>query len=372
MTGVLGRLPPWPRNALNPSVIAAEQAYRKRSGLPLLSDQDVECLKAGQPYAVGRRQRSIRGHGGTSSGGAATAPAATATAVAVAAGRRAQRARRRADEERTQVELFVHRRRTELPQKEEHAAALRRGYRLPARRGSAGGSRAPAPRQQLLQPLPPQPRPASPAIPKTPPLRREGAAVRYVGTPAVGTSQAAARGRVATLGPSKTEVDQRRRRIAWTAVAAFLVTWLIAFFRFFLPRTLFEPSTVFKIGYPSDYGLGVDTKWQQKHRIWVDRTPGRLFVIYAVCTHLGCTPDWKPAKTNSNVHATAADTTAKGSTSRDPRRGPWTGRIWNWLLTGRSSWIPAICTPGRRGSRVILTTQGHTFRHKGSAAEACK
>jgi cytochrome b6-f complex iron-sulfur subunit len=56
---------------------------------------------------------------------------------------------------------------------------------------------------------------------------------------------------------------------------------------------LFEPATSFKIGYPEEYGLGVDTKFQQKYRIWVDRTPDRLFVIYARCTHLGCTPDWK-------------------------------------------------------------------------------
>jgi cytochrome b6-f complex iron-sulfur subunit len=53
---------------------------------------------------------------------------------------------------------------------------------------------------------------------------------------------------------------------------------------------------VFKIGYSSDFGLGVDTKFQQKYRIWVDRVPGRLFVIYAKCTHLGCTPDWKPSE----------------------------------------------------------------------------
>jgi cytochrome b6-f complex iron-sulfur subunit len=82
----------------------------------------------------------------------------------------------------------------------------------------------------------------------------------------------------------------------WSCVVAFLAAWFIAFFRFFLPRTLFEPATTFKIGYPSDYGLGVDTKWQQKYRIWVDRTPDRLFVIYARCTHLGCTPDWKPSE----------------------------------------------------------------------------
>lgn len=103
-------------------------------------------------------------------------------------------------------------------------------------------------------------------------------------------------GGIAAVGPDNSQVDQRRRRLAWIGITAFLTAWFLAFFRFFLPRTLFEPSTTFKIGYPSDYALGVDTKWQQKYRIWVDRTPDRLFVIYARCTHLGCTPDWKPSE----------------------------------------------------------------------------
>jgi cytochrome b6-f complex iron-sulfur subunit len=111
----------------------------------------------------------------------------------------------------------------------------------------------------------------------------------------VGTSKAAAAAGVAGTVPF-TEVDRRRRRFVWTLVTGFLTAWFIAFFRFFLPRTLFEPNTVFKIGYPSEFALGVDTKFQQKFRIWVDRTPDRLFVIYARCTHLGCTPDWKPSE----------------------------------------------------------------------------
>src|ERR1700685_1075128 len=49
--GILGHLPPWPRQALNNSVIAMEQAYRQRKGLPLLSDADIEALKAGEPMA---------------------------------------------------------------------------------------------------------------------------------------------------------------------------------------------------------------------------------------------------------------------------------------------------------------------------------
>lgn len=120
-------------------------------------------------------------------------------------------------------------------------------------------------------------------------------ATKYVGTPAVGTSKAAAAAGVAPTKAS-TEIDRRRRRFAWVLVTGFLTAWFLAFFRFFLPRTLFEPNSVFKIGYPSEFALGVDTKFQQKYRIWVDRTPDRLFVIYARCTHLGCTPDWKPAE----------------------------------------------------------------------------
>src|SRR5260370_26728036 len=102
-------------------------------------------------------------------------------------------------------------------------------------------------------------------------------AASYVGTPAVGTSKAAAAAGVATVGPKDDQVNRRRRRLVWGAITGFLGAWFIAFLRFFLPRTLFEPPTVFKIGYPSDYALGVDTKWQQKYRIWVDRTPDRVF-----------------------------------------------------------------------------------------------
>jgi cytochrome b6-f complex iron-sulfur subunit len=68
------------------------------------------------------------------------------------------------------------------------------------------------------------------------------------------------------------------------------------FFRFFLPRAIFEPSSVFRVGFPSDYALGIDTKYQQQYRIWVAKTSDRLFVIYARCTHLGCTPDWKSSE----------------------------------------------------------------------------
>ncbi len=76
----------------------------------------------------------------------------------------------------------------------------------------------------------------------------------------------------------------------------YLAASFLMFLRFFFPRALFEPKTEFKIGYPSDFQMGVDTRFQRQYRIWVVRNPEEIFVIYARCTHLGCTPDWKPAE----------------------------------------------------------------------------
>jgi len=91
-------------------------------------------------------------------------------------------------------------------------------------------------------------------------------------------------------------VNKTRRSIVWWSIAGFMTTCFLMFVRFFLPRSITEPSSTFKIGFPGDYALGVDTKYQQQYRIWVDKTSDRLFVVYARCTHLGCTPDWKPSE----------------------------------------------------------------------------
>lgn len=91
-------------------------------------------------------------------------------------------------------------------------------------------------------------------------------------------------------------VNKLRRRIVWASVFSFLAIDFLMFLRFFLPRAIFEPASVFRIGFPGDYALGVDTKWQQQYRIWVVKNTERLFVIYARCTHLGCTPDWKASE----------------------------------------------------------------------------
>jgi len=92
------------------------------------------------------------------------------------------------------------------------------------------------------------------------------------------------------------KVIARRRRFVMAAVLGTLGVNLLMFLRFFFPRALYEPKTRFKIGYPSDFGFGVDTKFQNQYRIWVVRNTEGIFVISAICTHLGCTPDWKASE----------------------------------------------------------------------------
>ncbi|HVF50938.1 MAG TPA: Rieske 2Fe-2S domain-containing protein [Pyrinomonadaceae bacterium] len=123
-------------------------------------------------------------------------------------------------------------------------------------------------------------------------------AAKATGGPAAkpATGAAAAKPAGALVQSTDPPINKMRRRIVWASIAGFLGTSFLMFLRFFLPRATFEPSSIFRIGFPGDYSLGVDTKWQQLYRIWVVKTSDRLFVINAVCTHLGCTPDWKSSE----------------------------------------------------------------------------
>ena len=296
-TGILGHLPPLPRPALNNSVIGMEQAYRQRKGLPLVSDADIEALKAGQPMSWEE--------GGVPAPSALASPppaqvAAPATAApappAAAAGSISEEVAKWVAQgnkwsKSTIAAEQARRGRKGLPPLNNAEVAALLGEPAAAEAPAAAAVAAPVARPAAAAPRPAAGPPSAAAT-----VSRGGESNTYVGTPAVGTSRAAASAGVASIGPEDNDINQSRRRFAWAAFAAFMTAWFIAFFRFFLPRTLFEPATSFKIGYPADFGLGVDTKFQQKFRIWVDRTPDRIFVIYARCTHLGCTPDWKPAE----------------------------------------------------------------------------
>lgn len=88
--------------------------------------------------------------------------------------------------------------------------------------------------------------------------------------------------------------DKSRRRLIWGLIGGYLGVNFLMFLRFFFPRALYEPNTMVNIGYPTGFAQGVNQQFLQSNRLWVILEPGRLFVIFARCTHLGCTPDWLP------------------------------------------------------------------------------
>jgi len=94
----------------------------------------------------------------------------------------------------------------------------------------------------------------------------------------------------------KEKINRVRRRFIWTFLWGYLGVNFLMFLRYFFPRALFEPPTQFNIGHSGDFQIGVNQQFLQSHRIWVRKDPGRIFVIHAKCTHLGCTPDWEPSQ----------------------------------------------------------------------------
>ncbi len=96
------------------------------------------------------------------------------------------------------------------------------------------------------------------------------------------------------LEPRRTPREIRRRAFTWSALKVFLLALGGCTVKFFFPRTLTEPKTTFTVGRIDDYAFGVDDHLQDRYRIWVCRDAVKLYVIRAICTHLGCTPNWLP------------------------------------------------------------------------------
>ena len=95
--------------------------------------------------------------------------------------------------------------------------------------------------------------------------------------------------------------------------------------RFLYPRVLFEPSAVFKAGFPGEYPPGtVSEKFKKDpYGVWIVRKEdGEFYALVAICTHLGCTPRWFASEINLNVLVTVVDLTAKGCTLKVPHRDP--------------------------------------------------
>ena len=129
--------------------------------------------------------------------------------------------------------------------------------------------------------------------------------------------------------------DKGRRRLIWALVFSYLGINLLMFLRFFFPRALYEPNTVFSVGYPSDFVLGINQQFLLTNRIWIVREPGRIFVIFARCTHLGCTPEWKPSENKFKCPCHGSGYDAEGINFEGPAPRPMDRALMKLDATGK-------------------------------------
>jgi cytochrome b6-f complex iron-sulfur subunit len=115
-----------------------------------------------------------------------------------------------------------------------------------------------------------------------------------------------------TVSPSETKGPELKKRVkpeeiegslysrrdffikaGWYFFWVIMTSWVLGLVRYMFPRVLFEPSNIFKAGFPTEYPVGeISTRWVAEQRVWIARTPEGFYALRALCTHLGCTPIW--------------------------------------------------------------------------------
>ncbi len=143
------------------------------------------------------------------------------------------------------------------------------------------------------------PKPPAPVAPKVPPPP----AVDVAGKT---TTAAATAAKVSSRDPDDSSPLVTRRiwlGMAWGAFSAASAAALAATGRFMFPNVLNEPPAQFKVGFPADFGMGVDERFKESNGVWIVRTSDDIvhrasgfYVLNTTCTHLGCTPNFLAAE----------------------------------------------------------------------------
>jgi cytochrome b6-f complex iron-sulfur subunit len=134
-------------------------------------------------------------------------------------------------------------------------------------------------------------------------MAEEKGAPQAAPTPAA-SPPAAPAAAAAPPGPAKDDAGLDRRGfmkwslpVGWAAFSAACASSLVATARFLFPNVLFEPPQAFKVGFPSEFNVGeVDVRFKDAFGVWVVRTSEGFYALIAVCTHLGCSPNWLTAE----------------------------------------------------------------------------
>ena len=116
----------------------------------------------------------------------------------------------------------------------------------------------------------------------------------------------------------------RRKLLRWLgkgSVFAAFVAQIGAAARAFFPNVLYEPPTTFKLKAPQDYPQGYT--FDSEHRLFVVRAAAKFHVISAVCTHLGCTVQWRDTEFDCPCHGSRFGPDGNVLSGPAPRPLPW-------------------------------------------------
>ncbi len=81
--------------------------------------------------------------------------------------------------------------------------------------------------------------------------------------------------------------------LGWLGTLAAFGTGALSSVRYFYPNVLSNPPEQFVAGEPNDYPSNtVSSNFKSQYRVWIVNLGNRLVAILAICTHLGCTPNW--------------------------------------------------------------------------------
>jgi cytochrome b6-f complex iron-sulfur subunit len=154
----------------------------------------------------------------------------------------------------------------------------------------------------------PPAKPAPPPRPPAAPIPDLAGKTTTAASPGGVTAKAPAKAGATATGrdPDDTSPLLTRRvwlGLAWGAFSAASAAALAATGRFMFPNVLNEPPQQFKVGFPNEYGMGVDERWKEKYGVWLVRTPDDIdqhasgfYALITTCTHLGCTPNYLSAE----------------------------------------------------------------------------